>query len=69
MSGVQLNPFAKVRISSSFMRLHIDLGNSLREASKNQKRKAIRYGKPLPRYIEERINEIIKNAITHYYNH
>ena len=69
ISGVRLNPFAKVRISSSFLRLHIDLGNSLREATKNQKRKAIRYGKPLPRYIEEKINEIIKNAVAHYYNH
>ena len=72
MSGVQLSPFAKVRISSSFMRLHIDLADSLREATKNQKRKAIRYGKPLPRYIEEKINQLIRNAITHYfsvYNH
>ncbi|MBA7668955.1 hypothetical protein ES703_77075 [subsurface metagenome] len=66
---VQLKPFAKVRLASSFLRLHIDLGNALREATKNQKRKAIRYGKPLPPSIEEKVSELIKNAVTHYLNH
>ena len=30
ISGLKLQPFAKVKIASSYMRLYIDLGNSLR---------------------------------------
>jgi len=69
MNGLTLTPFAKVRISSSYMRLYIDLGDSLRKVSKNKRRKAVRYGKQLPKSIEQRIEERIWLAVRDYLNH
>jgi hypothetical protein len=68
MDCLRLQPFAKVKIGSSFMRLYVDLADSLRPISKNQRHKAIRYGKRLPATIEERINERVKVAVQHYLN-
>src|SRR4030065_1249646 len=53
MNGFTLTPFAKVKNSSSYMRLYVALGDSLREVSKNKRRKAIRYGKQLRKSIEQ----------------
>ena len=69
MSGLTLQPFAKVKIASSYFHLYIDLGDSLKATSKNQKRKAIRYGKQLPKLIEERIAEKVRLAVRDYLNH
>ena len=69
MNGLTLTPFAKVKISSSYMRLYVDLGNSLREVSKNKRRKAVRYGKQLPKSIEQRIAEQVWLAVRDYLNH
>lgn len=66
ISGITLTPFAKIKLGSSFMRLYVDLGDSLRGASKNQRRKAIRYGKVLPKVIDERVAETIREAVRHY---
>jgi len=66
MSGVILKPYAKVRLSSSYLRLYIDLGNTLRGVSKSKRRKAIRYGKPLPVSIENRISMLIGEAVKDY---
>jgi hypothetical protein len=51
------------------MRLYIDLGTSLRGISKNKRRKAIRYGKELPKSIQERIAEKVSLAVRDYLNH
>jgi len=69
ISGLKLQPFAKVKIASSYMRLYIDLGDSLRGTSKNKRRKAIRYGKELPKSIQERIAEKVSLAVRDYLNH
>ena len=69
ISGLKLQPFARVRLSGSYMRLYIDLGDSLRKVSKNRKRKAIRYGKELPKAIQERIAEKVSLAVRDYLNH
>ncbi len=69
MNGLTLTPFAKVKISSSYMRLYVDLGDSLREVSKNKRRKAVRYGKELPKSIEQVIAERIWLAVRDYLNH
>ena len=66
VSGVTLTPFAKIRLGNSYMRLYVDLGDSLRGVSKNQRRKAIRYGRALPKVIDERIAATIKEAVRHY---
>ncbi len=69
ISGLTLKPFAKVRISSSYMRLFIDLGNALKPVGKVKRRKAIRYGKPLPADIEKNVSRIVAKAVTHYIAH
>ena len=52
ISGITFKPFAKIRLASSFVHLHIDLGNTLKGVSKAKRRKAIRYGKALPDEIQ-----------------
>jgi len=57
MNALTCKPFVRVKLASSYTRLDVDLGDSLRKLSKNRKRKAIRYGKPLP----SKINDIVSN--------
>lgn len=66
MSGLTLKPFAKVRIASSYMSLHveIDLSHFLKGTSKNEKRKALRYGK-----VTETIRVKVNEAVRHYLSH
>jgi len=66
ISGLTLKPFAKIRIASSYMRLHVDIGEALRGVSKSKRRKAIRYGKPLPKSIDEAISILVRQAVKHY---
>lgn len=61
ISGLTYKPFARVRLASSFMHLHVNLGNTLKGVSKNKKRKAIRYGK-----IDRQIQELCKSAVNDY---
>jgi hypothetical protein len=68
MDGLRLKPFAKVKLSSSFQHLYIDLGESLRGISKNRKRKAIRYNKPLPQQTNDIVSQLIMQAVKHYLN-
>ena len=69
MSGVKLQAFAKVKLSSSWLRLYVDLGDSLKAISKNKRRKAIRYGKPLPKEVEARVTKLVTLAVRDYLNH
>lgn len=69
VSGLTMKPFAKVRISSSYMRLYIDVGDTLRQVSKSRRRKALRYGKPLPVQIENTIRGIVREAVRDYLAH
>lgn len=69
LSGLTLKPFVKVRLSSSYMRLHVNLGDTLRGVSKSKKRKAIRYGKPLPKAIEQVITSLVNKAVADYLAH
>ncbi len=69
MSGLTCKPFAKVKLASSYLRLYVDLGDSLRKASKNMRRKAIRYGKPLPKSIDTAIAEKVSLAVRDYLSH
>lgn len=69
MDCLKLKPFARVKLSSSYLRLYVDLGDSLRGMSKNKKRKAIRYRKSLPTDIEARVSKLVALAIEDYLNH
>ena len=69
MDGLKLQPFAKVKIASTYYHLYIDLGDSLRSTSKNRRRKAIRYGKALPLEVEARVKKLVTLAVRDYLNH
>ena len=69
VSGTTFKPFAKVKMANSFIRLYVDLGDSLKAVSKSKRRKAIRYGKPLPSAASEKVNDICNSAVRHYLNH
>lgn len=69
ISGLTFTPFAKVRLAGGYVRLHVNLDDTLRGISKNRRRKAIRYGKPVPKSIQDRINDLIGEAVRHYLDH
>ena len=69
VSGVTLMPFVKVRIASSYIRLFVDLGKDWRQVSKNKRRQAIRYGKPLPPTTRVAIMRKVMEAVKDYYSH
>ena len=66
ISGLTFKPFAKVRLSSSYVHLHVDLGDTLKGMGKAKRRKVIRYGKPLPDSISEEVDKVCKEAVEHY---
>lgn len=66
ISGLTFNPFAKVRIASSYVRLHVDLKAPLANVSKNRKRKYLRYGKGLPIEVQKEVELTCNKAIAHY---
>jgi len=69
VSGLTLTPFVRVRIASSYIRLYVDLGEALRQVSKNKRRKAIRYGKALPKSVKRAISSKVLEAVKDYYSH
>ena len=69
VSGLTLKPFVMVRLASSYMRLFVDLGEALRGVSKSKRRKAVRYGKPLPRETEAIIRHKVIEAVRDYIAH
>ena len=69
VSGITLMPFVRVRIASSYIRLYVDLGEALRQVSKSQRRKAIRYGKALPEPTKVAIRRKVLEAVRDYYSH
>jgi len=63
ISGLSLKPFAKVRIASSQVSLFVELGDSLKKASKNSRRKAIRYGK-LTGLIHDKVRLAVEDYLS-----
>ena len=68
MDALRMKPFARVKLAGSYQHLYIELGDSLRSVSKNRRRKAIRYNKPLPLSVNERVTQLINEAVNHYFN-
>ncbi len=68
ISGLTFKPFAKIRVSSSYMHLFVDIRNVLKPVSKNRKRKALRYGKQLPANVQDGIDLECNKAVRHYLN-
>jgi hypothetical protein len=67
VSGLTFKAFAKVRLSSNFMRLHVYLGDTFKGLSKSKKRKAVRYGK-IPATVQDDINQACWSAVKQYLN-
>lgn len=66
ISALTLRPFAKVRLASSFMRLHVDIGDTLKAMSKNKRRKVLRYANALPVDIQREVDNLCSRAVRHY---
>ena len=62
ISGLTFRPFAKVRLASSYMRLYIDLADSLRGVGKNARRTALRHGR-LTVTAQKRIRQAVKHYL------
>ena len=68
ISGLTFKPFAKLRLASSLIALHVDVDDLLRPLSKNKRRKAIRYNK-IPFELDNRIKEACWLAVKQFLNH
>jgi len=69
VSGLTYKPFAKVRLSSSYVYLYVDLTNTLKGVGKAKRRKAIRYGKALPIEKQREVEQLCRLAVRHYLDH
>ena len=65
ISGLTFRPFAKVRLASSFIALHVDVGDAMRNESKNKRRKAVRYGKVTPE-VKKEVDRLCSLAVKDY---
>jgi len=66
MSALTFKPFAKVRLASSYVALHVDIAEALHSTSKSARRKALRYGKPLPQEARGKIDKVCYQAVKDY---
>lgn len=66
ISGLTFKPFAKIRLASSIVRLHVDLAEPFKGLSKNKRRKAVRHGKTLPVPVQKAVELVCNRAIQHY---
>ena len=66
VSGLTLKPFARVKLGSSYMRLYVDIGDTLKGVSKNKRHKMLRYGKQAPTSTENDISHKIWLAVRDY---
>lgn len=63
ISGLTFSPFAKVRLASSYTRLHVDIGDVMKGLSKNKRRKAVRYCKALPPEAQREVDNLCSRAV------
>ena len=61
--ALTFRPVALVRIPSTGVHLFVELGEPLQRASKSARRKAIRYGKPLPQDTQAAADKLIQSAV------
>lgn len=61
--------YIKALLTPTTNGLYVDLGDALKRVSKNKRRKAIRYGKPLPPEAETNVSVLVSKAVKDYLNH
>ena len=69
ISGLTFRAFAQVRLSNTYLNLYVDIKDTLGKVGKVKRRKAVRYGKPLPLELQGEINKVCKLALDHYLEH
>ncbi|MBA7470258.1 hypothetical protein ES707_05546 [subsurface metagenome] len=69
ISGLTFKPFVLLRLASSYICLYVDTGDRLKGLSKSRRRKAIRYGKPLPLEYQKELSSLCRLAVKHYLEH
>ena len=69
ISGLTFKSFVLLRLSSSYVSLFVDIGDRLKSLSKNKRRQAIRYGKPLPLEYQKELTSLCRMAVKHYLEH
>jgi len=61
-------PVAKVRIPSTYVYLFVDITPAVERLSRNKRRKAARYGKPLPQEIRETVETLAQKAVADWWS-
>ena len=67
VDALTFKPVAKVRIPSTYVHLFVEIGSALQGLSKSKRRKASRYGKPLPKESQESMEGLIQKAVAHWW--
>jgi hypothetical protein len=60
-------PVAKVRIPSTYIFLFVEISPALKGLSKSKRRKASRYGKPLPQETQETVGTLVQKAVADWW--
>ena len=68
VDALTFKPVAKVRIPSTYVHLFVEIGSALQGLSKSARRKASRYGKPLPKETQETVGTLVQKAVAHWWN-
>jgi len=69
ISRLTFKPFVLLRLASSYICLYVDTGDRLKGLSKSRRRKALRYGKPLPLEYQRELSSLCRLAVKHYLEH
>ena len=63
VDALTFRPVAKVRIPSTYVGLFVDIGEALQGVSRNKRRKALRYGKTLPKEASVKIEALVRKVV------
>ncbi len=63
VDALTFRPVAKVRIPSTYVSLFVDIGEALQGVSRNKRRKALRYGKTLPKEARANIEALVRKVV------
>jgi len=68
VDALTFRPVAKVRIPSTYVHLFVDIAPAVERLSKNKRRKASRYGKPLPKETQETVEKLVQKAVADWWS-
>jgi hypothetical protein len=68
VDALTFRPVARVRIPSTYVHLFVEIGPALKGLSKSKRRKASRYGRPLPQETQETVGTLVQKAVADWWN-